>query len=302
MKVAAVVLSRNQEKFAPLIAKALAGQSVKPDRTLVVLDRPGYREERETRDAYAGLPNCDMLVIHTAPGNIARPPMRPGVLPFCAGRCRNLALELLDAEWYDLAVFIDGDCIPYGGWVESHRATVEAHGGGRMVTIGRRREDQWQGHDQRERCADHPIDIFGPESSVVTSEWQVADSGILWSCNFGITRDAVAGIKKLNGMLYGTEELFHSGFTGRWGGEDGFLGMECFYGGIPMVTVPALADEGVRHIEHLRPDTKYDHATFLKLLDSRRRELMTLMAARGMCGGKFQPRDELVREARHGKE
>ena len=302
MRVAAVILCRKQENYAERIAAALSEQTVKPDRMLVVLDRPGYREEQVVRKAYSGLANCELFVIHTTPENIARPPMLPGVLPFCAGRCRNLALELIDSWAYDLAVFSDGDCIPYTGWLESHLSAAGNAGDRPMVTIGRRRETKWGSHDQRERSDKHPVDIFGTTARTVDQEWHIADSGVLWSCNFGITRPAVELLKKLNMMLYGSEEVFHSDFTGRWGGEDGFLGMECFYGGIPMVTTPVDGNDGVLHIEHPRIATLYkDTNAFMEFLDAKRCELITLLNALGLYSGKFRTRKELVGEAKLAK-
>ena len=45
MKVALAILCKNQDKYAPAIARGVLSQTVKPDRVLVVMDRPGLLEE-----------------------------------------------------------------------------------------------------------------------------------------------------------------------------------------------------------------------------------------------------------------
>jgi hypothetical protein len=216
-----------------------------------------------------------------------------GVQPFCAGHCRDTALSYLDSDWggYDLAIFTDGDCIPEPGLVESHLA---AYAPGR-VTVGRRRELKWDMMDQRQVSAIKPIDIFGKEPREVTSEAYFADSGVMWTCNAGITMEAAGKLREINSALYGSATVFHPGFSGRWGGEDGFLGLECFYGGIPVWTAPATGNDGVRHIDHPRPLAKYDLVHFHHLLESRRRELVVLMSAAGMYEGDFVPLEELLK-------
>lgn len=288
MKTALVILCKKQDKYAPAIARGVVSQTVKPDRILVVLDRPGLLERTATVKAYSEIPGCEFLVVSSTPETIGRPPMRPGVEPFCAGHCRNLALDMLYDS--DLVIFTDGDCIPLSGMVESH---ILAHGAG-CVTVGRRTEVKWGSTDQRQSYDRRPVPIFKKEPSVVDSERYIADSGVVWTCNFGITPGAIRKLRKLNGMLYGTETVFHPDFTGRWGGEDGFLGMECFYGGIPIRTTPLTGTDGVSHIEHARPEDKYDHTSFLPFLEAKRHELVLLMGAAGLCSGKFNPLADLV--------
>ena len=288
MKTALVILCKNQGKYASKIAGAVSAQSVMPDRVLVVMDRPDILEKNEVNGAYKDVPGCDILVVGSAPDRIARPQMVPGVPPFCAGHCRNLAIEMLYG--YELIIFTDGDCIPEKQMVESHIAAYTEGG----VTVGRRLEGKWLFRDQREVYDKRPIPIFFQESRRVTEEKYVADSGVVWTCNFGMSSGAVDTIKKLNAELYGVSAVFHPDFCGRWGGEDGFLGMECLYAGVPIMTTPKMEHDGVSHIDHPRPTNKYDHVTFLPFLEAKRQELVELMNATGRDVGEFRPLSSLV--------
>lgn len=288
MNTALVVLCHRQEKYAKHIAEGIASQRVTPSKVLVVMDRPLLSERRKTEAAYSSVPGCEFLVYDSVPDRIARPPMNEDCTPFMAGHCRNLAIEMLSGT--DIAIFIDGDCIPLPGLVESH---IAAHVEG-CVTVGRRTECKWGSSDQREIPDPRAIPIFGKEPGTVTAEKYVANSGVVWTCNFGITPGAVRRLKDINSALYGVETVFHPDFCGRWGGEDGFLGMECFYGGIPIRTTPIMDGDGVVHIEHPREDYGHSHRSFVGFLEAKREELVNLMNAAGMYGGKFTPLSELV--------
>ena len=288
MNTALVILCRNQEKYAGAIVRGVLSQSVRPDRVLVVMDRPGLVERTATRKAYSDIPGCEFLVVSSAPETVERPQMRDGLPPFCAGHCRNLALDMLYDM--DLVVFIDGDCIPMDQMLESHMAAYEEG----CVTVGRRTEVKWGSDDQRQCSQRRPIPIFTKEPNYVTSERYIADSGVVWTCNFGITAGAVKAIKKLSEELYGVSAVFHPDFCGRWGGEDGFLGMECFYGGIPIRTTPIMDMDGVSHIEHPRPSNRYDHQAFVDFLEIKRRELIFLLNAAGKSDREFVPLDTLA--------
>ena len=290
MRTALVILCRNQERYAPAIARGVLSQSVRPDRVLVVMDRPGLLEKKATEKAYADVPGCEFLAVSDLPERIERPPMVDGIAPFCAGRCRNLAMEMLYDV--DLAVFIDGDCIPMPRMLEAHVAAYQEG----CVTVGRRIEAKWGSEDQRQCSSKHPIPIFGKEPGTVTSERYIADSGVVWTCNVGITPGAAGMVRELNRELYGVPAVFHPDFGGRWGGEDGFLGMECFYLGIPIRTTPVLGGDGVSHIAHPRPAAKYDLKSFVAFLEEKRRELVTLMEAAGKYAGEFRSLPQLLEE------
>jgi hypothetical protein len=90
--------------------------------------------------------------------------------------------------------------------------------------------------------------------------------------------------------------VFHPHFTGRWGGEDTFLGVECFYGGIPVWAAPATGDDGVLHMEHPRPSGKYDHAGFVLEVEAMRSSLVETLSAMGRWHGGFRSLRELLGE------
>ena len=272
MRTALVVLCKNQQNYAGHIASGILSQTVNPDTVLVVVDRPRPGELEAVRNAYASVEGCQFLSVDEPPVPVSRPRMLHGIPPFCAGYCRDRALEYLDGQ-YDIAIFTDGDCIPQSQLVESHlAATVPG-----CVTVGRRVEAKWKGRDQRQAYKARPIDIFGDTPLDIDNEVYVADSGVMWTCNVGLTCGAVDSLRELNRRLYGFSAVFHPDFCGRWGGEDGFLGMECLYGGIPMRSCPVMEHDGVEHIDHPRPAGYYDHFEFLPFLDSKRRELMCLL-------------------------
>lgn len=285
MRTALVVLCKNQQIYAGRIASGILSQTVKPDTVLVVADRPAYGEFDALQEAYSCIEGCRFLAVVGMPRPLGRPRMLHGIPPFCAGYCRDSALEYLDRQ-YDIAIFTDGDCIPQPQLVESHLAAYVPGG----VTVGRRVEMKWQGRDQRQAYSDRPIDIFGEAPRDIDSEVYVADSGVMWTCNVGLTCVAVDALREMNRRLYGFSAVFHPDFCGRWGGEDGFLGMECFYGGIPMRSCPVMEHDGVEHIDHPRPEGYYDHGVFLEFLEAKRRELMCLL---GMTG-RFRPLLDMV--------
>lgn len=288
MRTALVILCRKQQAYADVIARGVAAQTVRPDRVLVMMDRPAHDEELAMATAYSGIPGCEFMKVESQPVDMGRPPMNAGVEPFCAGHCRDAAIDALpDADYI---IFIDGDCIPMARMVESHIAAAKP---GPVVVVGRRAECKWGSCDQRQVSSEHPIPIFGPTPIEVTDERYIVDSGVVWTCNFGISRDAINRLRRLNSELYGYSLVFHPDFCGRWGGEDGFVGMECFYTGIPIITAPVMDGDGVCHIEHTRPLDRYDHVNFMLFLEEKRRELIQLLRASGYSC-IFRPHAEMV--------
>ncbi len=64
---------------------------------------------------------------------------------------------------------------------------------------------------------------------------------------------------------------------GKWGGEDGFLGIECYYCRI-FITMIGDITSGIEHIDHPRPDTIYTikHIDFFKSQCSNLRKKVTI--------------------------
>ena len=64
-------------------------------------------------------------------------------------------------------------------------------------------------------------------------------------------------MKKLNKKYFGRAEVFSNEFTGTWGGEDSFIGIQAHMCKI-FITVVTNEKSGIRHIDHERPLNKYE--------------------------------------------
>jgi len=280
MKRLLVIISKDQQQYANKINDALSQLSEHPEEILVYLDRPSTTELETVTTEYAGN-HVTVLASNTLPC-VGRPPMIWGTPYFGAGHIRNLALQYAMGHDYDIVIFIDGDCIPEPDLIRGHTDILSSDEP--TITVGRRLEGFYGWHDQREKDEHRLIPIFNTQCRV-TSEAYFVDSGVLWSCNMGMNREAIEQITKLNLLLYGRSEVFSTDFLGTWGGEDGFLGLEAFYSDIPVVPVCSNGT-GVQHEEHPRPIEKYDFINFTPFLEEKREELLYLMASNGMdCNG-----------------
>ena len=56
MRTLLVIPSKNQEQYAPTMNESIKSLSVKPDKVLVMLDRPALKEMNLTRKAYQDNP------------------------------------------------------------------------------------------------------------------------------------------------------------------------------------------------------------------------------------------------------
>lgn len=293
MRTLLVIPSKNQERYAPAMSESIKSLSVKPDKVLVMLDRPALKEMNLTKKAYQDNSIVEVRVVRNIPVGIGRPQMNYGVPYFCAGHMRNLAVSYALEENYDSVIFIDGDCYPEKDLIKAHNALLDTKEE-RVITIGRRCEGKHAWHDQREVSKEHPVPIFNKPNTPITNELFFVDSGVVWTCNMGINRHALRHMVELNEKLYGRRELCSSDFCGTWGGEDGFIGMEAFYTGVTLLPV-CDADAGIRHVEHERPLDKYDHETFISYLEERREELLYLLKVHGMeCKYKYVPKDIII--------
>lgn len=289
MRLALVILSHAQDKYLPSMLDAINSFDEKPSRVMIMLDRPGIKEHIITKRCLSKYPDIELHVNSDLPAYAGRPQMLCGEEYFLSGYMRNIAIGMIDWENTDGVIFIDGDCIPERGLISGHAEALK-YGG---LSVGKRCERKWLWNDQREMKDDSLIPIFGKEPMSVTNEWFIVDSGVVWTCNVGLSKNAVMRLSWLNHHLYGRYEVFSTDFCGTWGGEDGFLGMECFYTGIPIYTVSHGAKH-IRHQDHERPLRKYDHMTFMDYLEWKREELIYLI---GVNGGNtvvgFRPKNEI---------
>ena len=291
MKTLLVIVSKDQQQYAENMNEAIGNLSVKPDGIIVILDRPTPGEISATKKAYTN-ELVTVIVSTSLPAYVGRPQMNFHVPYFCAGHARNIGVAHAIDNGYDAIIFIDGDCYPEPDLIKGHLEHLDVDEP--AITVGRRLEGKYGWHDQREKDTNYPIPIFDKPGRV-TREAFFVDSGVLWTCNMGINKQALDIMMSTNKTLYGREELCSSEFCGTWGGEDGFIGLEALYLDIPIMTV-RMAGAGIRHVEHPRPLDKYDHETFTVYLEEKREELLYLMKANGMsCNGyRFVPKDIIV--------
>jgi hypothetical protein len=242
-------------------------QRTLPDVIYAVLDRPS-RETVTTRDdkidvdtlehlaaVNARSPLADRIKVLVAPppGFVGQPPTDPKQPLFLAGHSRNHGLTAALADGHDVLVMIDGDCIPEPSLMAGHRRKLGS--GPAVLTLGRKGLEGHNWVDRREQTLKvAAARIFRPEGVVLNLEDLLSSGLTVWSANVGLNRAAVDRLRSLNRKYYDRDEVFSSDFSGRWGGEDAFLGVQCLYAGILICTV---GDEGsgVRHIDHPRHAT-----------------------------------------------
>lgn len=289
MRTLFVILSKDQDKYAEEMNRHLEQLSTKPDKVLVLLDRPELREMNATKRAYADNPLVEVITVRDIPAHIGRPQMNYGVPYFCAGHLRNIAAKYAIDNGYDAAIFIDGDCYPEPDMVKAHIALLDRIEP--TITVGRRLEGKHAWHDQREVSEDFPIPIFNKPNTPVTNEAFFVDSGVVWTCNMGINRAALEHFFNLNDTLFGRKELCSSDFCGTWGGEDGYIGLQALYTGVEVLPV-CDKNAGIRHVNHDRPLDKYDHETFVAYLEEKREELLYLLKINHIeCKYNYVPKD-----------
>lgn len=258
MKTALIIPVHNQAKHWSRMIKAIEELSEYPDTVYVMMDRPKKSDfmyvnglcKRQGK-------KCEYEVIesHDKPAYMGRPQENDDD-NFLAGHVRNKAIDLAISEGHEIFIFIDGDCIPEVDIVKDHKKLNSL--GIPNLSVGRRRDERHNWKDQRE--VDNIVkgaQLFTSGNGYVVQNVQLlVSSTIVWTCNVSINIDAINRIKRLNQRYYERAEVFNSEFSGTWGGEDGFLGFQCFYSRI-YITMCASDKSGIRHIDHPRPESKY---------------------------------------------
>lgn len=272
---------------------AIHAMSVKPCHVLYMADRPTSKESVEARSIIGDDPLIEYYPIYQKPDYVGRPKMTYGVEWFLTGHVRNCAVDyIIKHGGIDAVVFIDGDCIPEPDLIKSHMAVLDSKEP--KVSVGKRKEAMYNWQDQRD-TAESSCGIFHDVPTEVLYEAMFVDSGVVWTCNFGMNVAALGYLRQLNATLYGREETFSSEFLGTWGGEDGFIGLECYYTGVPVIALEN-GNNGIRHKYHLRNEDKYNHTAFIQFLEEHREQLLYLLDLYNMnvrdCG--YIPREELI--------
>ena len=274
MNVLLAIPAKGQNKYIEEMVSAIDAMSVKPFHVLYMADRPSPAERIEALKLIGKSSLVEYYPISSKPSYVGRPQMVVGADWFLTGNVRNQAVAYIEAHpEIDAVVFIDGDCIPETDLIKAHMEQLDRPDP--CVSVGQRKEAMYSWQDQR-MTAESDCHIFKEVPTEVDSEGMFVDSGVVWTCNFGMNRAALASLKQLNNTLYGRAETFFSDFLGTWGGEDGFIGLECFYTKIPVIAL-GQGDNGIRHKMHLRDESKYNHVAFINYLEEQRERLMYLL-------------------------
>ena len=253
MKSCLIIPVHNQVKYLRNILEGVSKQSILPDITYVMLDRPSDDEYNMAIEV-ANLFDFNISVhrIDNIPTYIPRK-SNNGI--FLAGYIRNQGVSLaLDANC-DIFIFIDGDCVPQKDLISSH--INKCSKSIPVMSIGRRRESKYGWKDQRETSPNLThLNLFNTSGCIINNAELLKNCLVIWSCNLAVNKHALGLIYKFNNKYYGISELFNSIFLGEWGGEDSFLGITAWYCKLFITTIGEMSS-GVEHIDHPRPDSKY---------------------------------------------
>ena len=195
---------------------------------------------------------------------------------FGAGRTRDVGIQYATSRGLlGPFLFTDGDCVPSSTLVEHHAIQLSVTQA--RITCGLRYETI-----PNDTKPDYPLTgdmllsmrvqsdlrmyaawcidlVFGATyDRLVVNPRVFAQSWICWSCNLGMNQAAVEQLQAVNGYMDGdVQRVFNSSFDGRWGGEDGFVGMSMFYTGRETVALSQIS--WVTHIYHSRGHTNPEH-------------------------------------------
>jgi hypothetical protein len=204
---------------------------------------------------------------------------------FGAGRTRDVGVQY--AKRHDLSgpyIFSDGDCVPSPELVAHHKEQLTVNHP--RITCGLRYETVPSSETAAFPVLAHtllgmPVQddlrlnaawckhlVFGSGFDRLVLNPQVFErSWICWSCNLGMNDEAIDVCYNANGILDGDENrIFNSAFDGRWGGEDGFVGLTMFRMGHEVVALHRRSH--VTHIWHPRAHTNQEHLILVARKDA----------------------------------
>lgn len=269
MKSALIIPIKNQDKYISRMLHAINIQSVKPDMVYFMIDRPTDKEynvisqavEKQNNESYK------LFRVDTIPDYIGNGEDLDNDELFLAGDRRNLAIKHAIDDGCDIFIFIDGDCIPQRDLVKSHINACNRDFP--ILSVGRRREKRFKNLDQRD--IDVKVmnkNLFKLNETIIHDVTLLLSSSIVWSCNISMNMRAIAHISQLNKEMFDRYEVFSSEFSGRWGGEDTYLGLQAYASKVIIVSINSELS-GVMHIDHPRPINKYDPKVYNDFLSSK---------------------------------
>lgn len=247
-KTTLIIIGHHQTTNLPLQIAAINKLKVKPDQII-------YAADRATPGELAIINWTGWEVVDVNDELISKAIIIRENNGFFAPYVRNIALEHAIGDYI---IFLDGDMVPQGEIVSAYKKVLRYN----KVAIGRRLDYQNLQVDVREL----------PEYDKVFSMKKVDDKKaydmfrVLWSCNFGFTRDFYNTVREFNQKCYLRNEFFNSYFNGSYGGEDTALGYLAYK--MNYFVAPIHDHNGdCLHIAHPRPNNKYNanvHVEFTK--------------------------------------
>jgi hypothetical protein len=273
-----IIPIHNQERNLKLVLSAYLNQTLKPKAVILVCDRCTDSSSIIANNYKQTFSNagCRLHVIDTSGSNL---------LGFGAGHTRDVGIQYaLNEGFKGPFLFSDGDCVPSPGLVEHHERQLQVPQP--RVTCGLRYETVPEHEDPAFPLTGEYVNglrvqddlrlnaswckhfVFGKGFDRLVLNPQVFEkSWICWSCNLGMNLSAVEACRKVNGIIDGdVNRVFNSSFDGRWGGEDGFVGLTMFRLGHEVVALHGRSY--VTHIWHPRNHINQDHLLLVARKDA----------------------------------
>jgi hypothetical protein len=264
-----IIPIHNQAKNLYPVLTAYVKQTIAPKAIVLVCDRCADESAQIAATFIAAFKTigCDLHVTDTADSSMHG---------FGAGRTRDVGIHYALANNLNGPfLFSDGDCIPSPSLVERHALQLAVEQP--RITCGLRYETLPEGQtpdfpllgwktlgldvqdDLRLNASWCKHLVFGScFDRLVLNPLVFERSWICWSCNLGMNLAAIDVCRRVNGILDGDENrVFNSSFDGRWGGEDGFVGLTMFRTGNEVVALDRKSY--VTHIWHKRNHTNQEH-------------------------------------------
>ena len=273
-----IIPIHNQVKNIDAVLTAYLRQTLMPKHIIMVCDRctdSSYEIAISYKNKFLES-KCILHVIDTSNYDIKG---------FGAGATRDVGLQY--AMYNRLGgpyLFSDGDCIPSRELVKHHEEQLNIDTP--RITCGLRYETV-----PNDVKADFPLLddlsilgmpiqddlrmnanwcknlVFGNGyDRLVVNPTIFESSWICWSCNLGMNQAAIDVCRYVNGIIDGDiNRVFNSSFDGKWGGEDGFVGLTMLR--IGGSTVALSRRSYVTHIWHKRGHTNQEHLLMVSRKD-----------------------------------
>lgn len=236
--ISAVVVVKNQLKNALEVFGSLARQTMKLDHVVAVVEGDDFEPVARIASSF-GFET--VRASHPFKG-------------FSAGANRDLGIKHVERLYgRSHFVFLDGDCVSSTDLVKHHsgffgRCTVTC---GLRVDRTSLRADGSYGlfPDRRTSNFKNSATLVSGKDLEIKSVEPILANSACWSCNMGISADAVDLLRKINNLLPEADNrVFSQVFDGLYGGEDAFVGLSVVRASGRVV----MLDPSRSHIEHIQ--------------------------------------------------